>query len=85
MPDIYDFEITNRLANELELRLEETKVYVGTKQIDYEYKHKACVNVIHEIDDYINTLYELTDEESIYVKNFSYRYRIGGGAENGRN
>ena len=85
MPDIYDFEITNKLANELELRLEETKVYVGTKQTDYEYKHKECVNIIHEIDDYINALYGLTDEESIYIKNFSYRYRIGGGAENGRN
>lgn len=85
VPDIYDFEITNKLAKELELRLEETKVYVGTKQTDYEYKHKECVNIIHEIDDYINALYGLTDEESIYIKNFSYRYRIGGGAENGRN
>ena len=85
VPDIYDFEITNKLANELELRLEETKVYVGTKQTDYEYKHKECVDIIHEIDDYINALYGLTDEESIYIKNFSYRYRIGGGAENGRN
>ena len=85
VPNINNFEMTNRLANELELRLEDTKVYVGTKQIDYEYKHKECVDVIHEIDDYINALYELTDEESIYIKNFSYRYRIGGGAENGRN
>ena len=83
--DIENFETTNRLANALEQRLEETKVFVGTKQTDYEYKHKECVNVIHEIDDYINALYGLTDEESIYIKNFSYRYRIGGGAENGRN
>lgn len=85
IPNIADFQMTNRLANELEQRLEDTKVYVGTKQTDYEYKHKECVNVIHEIDDYINALYGLTDEESIYIKNFSYRYRIGGGAENGRN
>ncbi|NMA67308.1 MAG: hypothetical protein GX957_13930, partial [Clostridiaceae bacterium] len=85
VPNVYDFEITNKLANELELRLEKTKVYVGTKQTDYEYKHKECVNIIHEIDDYINALYGLTDEEGIYIKNFSYRYRIGGGAENGRN
>jgi len=85
VPDIENFETTNRLANALEQRLEETKVFVGTKQTDYEYKHKECVNVIHEIDDYINALYGLTDEESIYIKNFSYRYRIGGGAENGRN
>lgn len=85
VPNINNFEMTNRLASELELRLEDTKVYVGTKQTDYEYKHKECVDVIHEIDDYINALYELTDEESIYIKNFSYRYRIGGGAENGCN
>ena len=85
IPDLVDFETTNRLAYALEQRLEDTKVYVGTKQTDYEYKHKECVNVIHEIDDYINALYRLTDEESIYIKNFSYRYRIGGGAENGRN
>ena len=85
VPDIIDFQATNRLANALEQKLEDTKVYVGTKQTDYEYKHKECVNVIHEIDDYINGLYGLTDEESIYIKNFSYRYRIGGGAENGRN
>lgn len=85
VPDIDDFKITNRLANELELRLEETKVYVGTKQIDYEYKHKECLKVIHEIDDYINTLYGLTDEESVYIKGFSYRYRVGEGAGNERN
>lgn len=85
VPEVNDFETTNRLANALEKRLEETKVYVGTKQTDYEYKHKECVNIIHEIDNYINTLYGLTDEESIYIKNFSYRYRIGGGAENGCN
>lgn len=85
VPDINDFQTTNRLASDLEMRLEDTKVYVGTKQTDYEYKHKECVDVIHEIDDYVNALYGLTDEESIYIKNFSYRYRIGGGVENGRN
>lgn len=85
VPDIEDFETTNRLADAMEEQLENTKVYVGTKQTDYEYKHKECVDVIHEIDDYINALYGLTEEESIYIKNFSYRYRIGGGAENGRN
>lgn len=84
VPKIMDFEITNRLAKALEERLEETKVYVGTKQTEYEYKHKECVSVIHEIDDYINYLYGLNDEENIYIKNFAYRYRIGGGADNGR-
>lgn len=84
VPGDVDFQATNRLANELEQMLEDTKVFVGTKQTDYEYKHKECVKVIHKIDDHINALYGLTDEESVYIKNFSYRYRIGGGAENGR-
>lgn len=83
VPGDVDFQATNRLANELEQMLEDTKVFVGTKQTDYEYKHKECVKVIHKIDDHINALYGLTDEESVYIKNFSYRYRIGGGAENG--
>lgn len=81
IPNIIDFNITNRLASVLEEKLENTKVFVGTKQTEYEYKHKECVDIIHKIDDYINELYGLTEEESIYIKNFSYRYRIGGGAE----
>lgn len=85
IPQSIDFNITNRLAVRLEEKLEETKLYVGTKQTKYEYKHKDCVEIIHEIDDYINRLYKLTDEESIYIENFSYRYRIGGGAISGSN
>ena len=85
IPEILDFGITNRLAKALENKLEDTKVYVGTKQTEYEYKHKECVEVIHEIDDYINGLYGLSAEEGIYIKNFSYRYRVSGGARNGRN
>lgn len=81
VPNNPDFNITNKLALELENKLEETKKFVGTKQTDYEYKHKECVDEIHRIDDYINSLYGLTEDESLYIKNFAYRYRIGGGAE----
>jgi type I restriction-modification system DNA methylase subunit len=81
VPDNPDFNATNRLAMQLEQKLEETKKYVGTKQTEYEYKHKECVEEIHEIDDYINALYGLTEEESLYIKNFAFRYRIGGGVE----
>ncbi|MCD8158792.1 MAG: Eco57I restriction-modification methylase domain-containing protein [Clostridiales bacterium] len=56
VPEITDFQITNKLADVLEQKLEDTKKYIGTKQTDYEYKHKECVDVIHEIDDYINDL-----------------------------
>lgn len=69
------------LAKKLKKELELTKVYVGTKQIDYEYKHKECIETIHRIDDAINNIYGLTDKESTYIKNFALRYRIGGGIE----
>jgi hypothetical protein len=79
VPEINDFTEVNRLAVALENQLEETKLYVGTRQTEYEYKHKECVDTIHQIDDYINALYGLSEEEGLYIKNFAYRYRIGGG------
>ena len=68
------------LAAELEDLLEKTKVYVGTKQTDYEYKHKECIRVIHKIDDYVCDIFGLSEEEKVYIKNYAYRYRSGGGA-----
>lgn len=85
VPEIINFTEVNRLAAALENQLEETKLYVGTKQTAYEYKHKACVDIIHQMDDYVNGLYGLTEEEGRYIKDFAYRYRIGGGAEGERN
>ena len=84
VPEPADFTEVNRLAAALEEQLEETKVYVGTKQTAYEYKHRACVDTIHQIDDYINALYGSTEEESRYIKQFAYRYRMSGGVEDGR-
>ena len=80
VPQLDDFAEVTRLAQCLETELEETKVYVGTKQVEYEYKHRDCVEVIHRVDDYINRLFGLTEDESNYIKNFAYRYRISGGA-----
>lgn len=79
IPKIDDYRELNLLSIKLERKLEKTKVYVGTKQTEYEYKHKSCVNEIHEIDDLINNLFGLTEEESIYIKNFAYKYRVSGG------
>lgn len=72
-----------RLATALRNKLEETKVYVGTKQTEYEYKHKECIKEIHAIDTYINGLFGLTNEESDYIKNFAFRYRTSGGIDLG--
>ena len=79
VPESFDSKRVAVLVDALEKRLEITKVYVGTKQTAYEYKHKFCTREIHEIDDYVNQLYKLSSEESSYIKNFAYRYRIGEG------
>lgn len=76
-----DYRRASRLAMNLRLKLEETKVYVGTKQTDYEYKHRECVKEIRAIDTYINKLFGLTNEESKYIKEFAFKYRTSGGAE----
>ena len=79
-PVVANFEKATQLADELRKKLEETKVYVGTKQTEYEYKHKLCLNEIHRIDDFVNAIFGLSEEESEYIKAFALRYRISGGA-----
>lgn len=84
MPVDVDTYPASALANALMVRLEETKVYVGTKQTEYEYKHKDCLTEIHAIDDYINSVYGLDETESEYIKSFALKYRTSGGvAANG--
>lgn len=80
VPLNFQNETVSYLAAKLENKLEETKLFVGTKQTQFEYKHRLCLEEIHEIDDYINELFGLTDSESMLVKNFALRYRLSGGA-----
>lgn len=78
IPDIYiDYEVFDKLFKKLENKLEKTKKYIGSKQTEYEYKHKECKDVIDEIDDALADVYGLTKEELDYVKNFSITYRTG--------
>ncbi|WP_270309851.1 HsdM family class I SAM-dependent methyltransferase [Streptococcus infantarius] len=79
VPKNVDFNKLKELALNLESKLESTKQYVGTRQTEYEYKHRLCLAEIHEIDDYINSVFGLSDNESNYIKNFRLRYRVGGG------
>lgn len=74
-----EYELASHLANALIAKLEETKVFVGTKQTKYEYKHRECIEEIHAIDTYVNDLFGLTNEESDYIKHFAFRYRTSGG------
>lgn len=79
MPMEVNMTGATELAQGLRQRLEETKVYVGTKQTQYEYKHRECLEEIRAIDDFINAAYGLTEAESSYIKNFAIRYRTSGG------
>lgn len=81
MPMKVNMAGATELAQGLRQRLEETKVYVGTKQTQYEYKHRECLEEIRAIDDFINAAYGLTEAESNYIKNFAIRYRTSGGID----
>ena len=73
-----DYQKFKNLSIELENKLENTKMYVGTKQVDYEYKHKLCKDVIDKIDNELKEVYSLTEEELSYIKLFAIKYRTGG-------
>ena len=73
------------LSRQLEEELERTKKYIGTKQTDYEYKHKECKETIDAIDDLLARMYDLTEDELLYVKSFALKYRMGGGANDKSN
>ena len=68
----------SKLRLELENKLEETKKYIGTKQTEYEYKHKYCKKIIDKIDKKLAKIYDLSDDELEYIQNFAIKYRLGG-------
>jgi len=80
-PKIENYELATRMANSLRDKLEATKVYVGTRQTEYEYKHKECLEEIHAIDDFVNSAFGLSEEECTYIKEFALRYRTSGGTD----
>lgn len=73
--------IFTSLFSKLENKLEETKVFVGTKQTEFEYKHKFAKDIIDQIDDAIGPLYNLTQEEISYIKSFILKYRLNDEAK----
>jgi hypothetical protein len=75
-----DCSVWQNLMDRLENKLELTKVYVGTKQVEYEYKHKECKDIIDEIDNEIAKVYKLSDTQLKYIKGFGLKYRLGDGA-----
>lgn len=71
-----DFEKFKILAENLEKKLEETKQYIGTKQTEYAYKHKFCKTEIDLIDNELANIYNLTNDEVDYLKNYQLKYRM---------
>ncbi len=78
-------EITNHQAKkykilsvELNDLLETTKVKINSKQSMYEYKHRFCKSYIDNIDNELAKLYNLTQEELNYIKNYQLYYRSAG-------
>ena len=78
--NIDNCSVWQSLMKRLEEKLEKTKVYVGTKQVDYEYKHKECKDIIDEIDNEIAKIYKLSKTQLNYIKKFGLKYRLGDGA-----
>ena len=81
IPEFFDNRIVENLATDLEQRLEETKVHIGSKQTEYEYKHRDCLAQIDRIDAYVGEIFGLTEEEKNYISQFARKYRISRGAE----
>ena len=77
--ELKDNKIYERLYKKLENKLEKTKKYIGSKQTNYEYKHKLCKDIIDDIDDCIGKAYKLNRDEIDYCKNFALKYRVSEG------
>jgi len=73
-------ELVN-LSVKLENDLEQNKKYIGSKQVQYEYKHKYSKKIIDNIDKIIGKAYSFTNEEIYYIINYAYKYRMNDTAE----
>ena len=76
VPHIDDYSIFMDLAKRLDEDLERNKVFIGSKQVEYEYKHKYSYDIIKEINKNIYDIYNLTENESTYLDNFALKYRL---------
>ena len=76
-----DIKKLEKISLELEKDLEKNKKYIGSKQVEYEYKHKLSKLLIDKIDRIIGKSYGFSDEEINYIINYAYRYRMNDTAE----
>ena len=71
-----DFDKLAYLVDCLMAELEKNKKYIGSKQTEYEYKHKYSKQTIDMIDECIAPLFSLKEIEIDYIKRFTERYRL---------
>ncbi|XMB73082.1 Eco57I restriction-modification methylase domain-containing protein [Mycoplasmatota bacterium WC30] len=80
----FDFKLENindslvELSYIVEDMLESTKKYIGSKQVDYEYKHKLIKMQLDEIDYVLASMYKLSNEELEYLIDYNLQYRLNG-------
>lgn len=65
------------LSFDLSSDLEEKKEYIGSKQVEFAYKHKNSKYIIDKIDIMLCKCFGLTARETEYILNYNLRYRIG--------
>lgn len=63
-------------AKKLEADLESKKEYIGSKQTEYEYKHKRSKILIDQIDYILQDYYGFTDEELKEIVDYNMSYRM---------
>lgn len=74
--DDRDKERLEYLSEKLEKSLEDNKKFIGSKQTDYEYKHKFSKNIIDEIDYILARHYGFNDKEYKYIIDYNLAYRM---------
>lgn len=71
-----------KIYNQLETNLEQSKKYIGTKQTEYEYQHKKDKILIDKIDKYFAKVFDLSNTELDYIKKYQLKYRMNGELDN---
>lgn len=79
MPNLLDVDYKRAKSLSLLINnmLEDTKEEVNTKQTLYEYKHRKCKKLIDELDDFLAKIYNLSEQETQYIKKYKEKYRLG--------
>jgi len=64
------------LSYTIEREIEATKVFVGSKQVEYEYRHKSVKSFIDKIDYVLADIYDLSGEDVDFIIMYNSKYRM---------